>query len=88
MLRSFTLSGSEAVVRWGYHSAAVLGPWTLTADTTGGTVTAKVTTADGFKLAQPDLIFRVPRQTGSWDYPIHSLLVADGTLTARVSMQE
>lgn len=86
---AMTIRGAEATVRWVYHRAAELGSWELTVDDTVGTVTAKVTAADDFKLAQQGLVFRVDRQNGpAFIWPVQSLHVADGMLTARVSLQE
>jgi hypothetical protein len=89
MLRALSLAGQQAEIRWAYHRAASLGPWTLSANGAAGTLTAQVIEADTFKLSQPALTFRIPRPNGSvWAYPIQSLHIADGTLTARVSTQE
>lgn len=89
MFRGLSISGTAAEVRWGYHRAARLESYTLTAQGATGTVTGTVTEADAFKLAQPDLTFRIVRQNGpAWSYPVHSLHVADGTLTASVLLQE
>lgn len=76
-------------MRWGYHRAAQLGPWTFTADATGGDLTATVESADAFKLSQPALTFRVDRQNGpAWIWPVLSLHYADGALSARLGSQE
>jgi hypothetical protein len=89
MFKSFSLAGQAAEIRWAYHRAASLGPWRLSAGGSDGTLTATVIEADTFKLSQPALTLRIPRQNGSvWSYPIQSLHIADGTLTARVSTQE
>jgi hypothetical protein len=86
---SCTIRGPEGVVTWGYHHAATLGPWTLTASDTGGEVTAAVTSSDDYKLSQPALKFCVPRQNGTaWKWPVLSLWVADGTLHASLGPQE
>jgi len=89
MFRSLTMKGAEAQIRWAYHRAASLGAWELSASGPIGTFTATVIEADTFKLSQPALSVRIPRPNGSaWSYPVQSLHVADGTLTARVSLQE
>lgn len=86
---SFAIRGPSASVHWGYHSAARLGAWTITASDMGGELTAKVESADTFKLSQPALTFRVPRPNGSvWKWPILSLQYADGRLSARLGPQE
>jgi hypothetical protein len=79
------IRGSEALVRWGYHTAASLGPWTLNAEGGGGTVTATVVTHDACAASQQPLTFVVPRPKGhKWVWPIQSLQIADGKLTASV----
>lgn len=89
MFRGLTITGKEAEIRWGYRKAARLSSYILTADGASGTVTGTVAEADSFTLTQPALTFRIVRQNGpAWSYPVQSLQVADGTLTARVSLQE
>lgn len=90
MFASVTLTGREGgAVMWGYHLAASLTSWSLSAQGTTGRLTATVGEADDFRLAQPGLTFRVLRQTGQhWDWPLSELHIADRTLTATVSLQE
>lgn len=76
------------VVKSNGESASVVS-WSLSATGTTGTLTAKVSKADTFRLTQQDLKFRVRRQTGtSWEWPIDSLHIADQTITATVRLQE
>jgi hypothetical protein len=90
MFRSATLSGRDgATVQWGYHCAASLASWSLSANGATGTLTATVGEADPFKLEQPGLKFCVIRQTGlPWEWPITALHIADRTITATVDLQE
>lgn len=86
---ALTLTGHDDAIVWGYHTAASVVSWSLSATGTTGTLTAKVSKADSFKLTQQDLKFRVRRQTGtSWEWPIDSLHIADQTITATVRLQE
>lgn len=86
---ALTIDGSTGAVWWSYHKAATLGPWSITADPSGGTLTAKVIDADDIKLAQHGLTFQWDRQTGpAWSWPVHSLHVAAGTLVAQLGPQE
>ena len=86
---ALTMTGPDGAIRWGYHTAATVGAWTFTADATGGNLTAQVVTADDFKLSQQELTFRCNRQKGpAWVWPVQSLSVAGGTLTARLGPQE
>lgn len=81
--------GREGELRWGYHQAAVLGPWTLTANPSGGALTAIVVRADAFRTSQPSLTFRVSRQHAApLVWPVTTLHIADGSLTASVGPQE
>ena len=88
MLRRFRITGAAADVRWSYHRAARLRDYILTAEGSTGTLTATVIDADAYQCAQPHLTLCIPRQTGSWTYPIRTLHVAGATLTASVDLQE
>ncbi len=86
---ALTMTGHDGAIVWGYHTAASVVSWSLSATGTTGTLTAKVSKADTFRLTQQDLKFRVRRQTGtSWEWPIDSLHIADQTITATVRLQE
>lgn len=86
---SLTIKGRDALIRWGYHTAAALAAYEMTGTGATATVTAQVVTADDFKLSQQGLTFRIPRQNGPhWDYAVQSLQIAGGTVTATVSLQE
>jgi hypothetical protein len=68
------IRGPEAYVAWGYHTAAVLGPWTLTQEGAVSTVTAKVTSHDSCAVSQQPLLFVVPRPKGrKWVWPVTML---------------
>jgi len=80
-MNAFVVRGQEGELRWGYHPAAVLGPWTITGDT----LTATVVSHDGFRTSQPSVTFRVTRPQGApWVWAIDTLQIAEGTLTARL----
>lgn len=84
-----TIGGLSAVIKWGYHEAASLGKWDLSARETGGDLTAKVVSSKDFELSQPVLKFCVMRQNGpAWKWPVLSLWIADGTLHAQLGPQE
>ena len=83
------MTGREGMVTWGYHVAASLASWSLSATGATGTLTGTVSEADDFKLSQQGLSFCVRRQTGPpWEWPIESLHIADHQLTATVRLQE
>jgi hypothetical protein len=87
-MNAFRYTGQAAEVRWGYFIAAALGAFTLTANGTGTRVTAEVRDVDPIKSVQPGLRFCVVRQSTVWTWPIESLQIADGTLTASLGPQE
>ena len=88
-MNHITVSGPAGAVQWGYYCAASVGAWTLAAHATGGTLTAAVTSSDPYRLTQPALRFVVTRQGGrTWSWPIVTLRIADGTLTASLGPQE
>jgi hypothetical protein len=83
------IRGPEAVIKWGYHVGAVLGPWTLTAENGGGTVTAKVVTHDACAVSQAPLSFVVLRPKGHrWVWPINGLQISGDQLTLSVGPPE
>ncbi len=86
---STVFAGQAAEVRWGYHRAASLGPWSLTADAAGGDLSAEVRSADHARVSQQPLALVVLRQNGRpLVWPIVSLHIAGDRLTGRVGLQE
>lgn len=84
-----TLTGHAGEVRWSYHRAASLGAWTLKADGDAIALTAAVRHMDVYRISQRPVTFVVPRQKGpAWCWPITSLQIADGTLSASLGPQE
>jgi hypothetical protein len=80
-MNAFTFRGAEAVIKWGYHEAAVLGPWEMSA----GILTAKVISFDESRTSQPSLTFRVHRANAApWVWPVESLSIAGDTLSAKL----
>jgi hypothetical protein len=78
-MASVTIRGPAGEVRWGYHSAASLGAWTVV----DNHLTAQVVQADDFKVAQRPLTFIVHRPSGrTWSWNVGSLQIAGETLTA------
>jgi hypothetical protein len=86
---SFAARGAAGVVRWSYHTAASLGPWTMALGPEGITLTASVLSSDAFKVSQQPLTFMVVRPNGvTWRWPIQSLQIDSGSLTASLGPQE
>ena len=89
------IRGQSGAIRWGYRTAAVLGPWTLTQDR--GTPEAPqplrrilraavLPPVDALALRQPGLQMVVPRPKGALTWSVLSIaLDADGNgLTAEL----
>lgn len=83
-----TARGVEAEIRWGYHSAARLRDWSLERSGDLYHLSAQIVTSEDFRLSQQPLKFIIQRPTGAWRWPITSLQVAGGTLTAVLGPQE
>ena len=88
MQQRTVITGSGGVVKWAYHKAVSLGAWTITAEPTVTTCTATVVTHDTFAASQRPLVLVIPRTTTEWTWPIESLQIVDGTLTASLGQQE
>jgi hypothetical protein len=83
------IRGSEAKIIWGYHKAASLGPWTLTAEGANTTVTAKVVTQDECAVSQRPLSFVVVRPKGQkWVWPVETVVVSGDTITLSVGQPQ
>jgi len=78
-----TITGQAAEVRWGYYTAATLGPWSLV----DGQLTAIVVDADTYRVSQHPLVFEVTRATGAWTWPLTSVQIAGTTLTASLQQE-
>ncbi len=88
-MNTFTFRGEAAELRWGYHSAAVLTDWTMTPQTASSlTVTARVVSSDAFRVSQHPIVFTVHRQIADWKWPVKTLQIANGALTAELGPQE
>jgi hypothetical protein len=82
------ITGKLGVIRWGFHEAATVGPWTIQNDAAGVALTAPVTASDPFRLTQAPLSFQAAVGAGTWRWPVESLTILDGTLTARLGFVE
>jgi hypothetical protein len=87
-MNTATLRGLEARIDWGYFPAVRLGSWTVTVDATHRTLTGRVTESDTFRVQQQPLTFVVSRPRGNWLFPVNTLQIADGQLTASLGPQE
>ena len=91
-----TLRGLEGTIAWGYHTAAVVSSWTIersapglagTAPTTW-TLRATVARVDPFQLRQAPLKFTAPRRGGFFCWPIRSVTLGAGSLSAQLGPPE
>lgn len=84
-MNKIVMKGSAAVIRWGYHSAAELGAWTVEGDF----LSARLLSHDRFKLSQQPLTFVIKRAHGKpWVYAVDGLSVVDENITATIRAQE
>lgn len=84
-MNRLTITGQQGSVKWGYATAAELGPWSLSAEPAGGTLTGTVVSVDDFKASQQPLMFVVSRPNGvTWTWPVTRCSIAGATLTAEV----
>ena len=86
MIDAVTLTGLEATVVWGYHTAAVCTRWTVirAPKDAGGawTLSATLARADAFQLRQSQLKFTAPRKGGYFCWPILSVTLTASNLAA------
>jgi hypothetical protein len=72
------LRGPSGNIKWAWHRAASLGPWTIENDL----LTASVSDQDELGLSQQPLVFEHTLGGQPMRWPIQSLQVSSGTLTA------
>ena len=78
-----TITGLEATVVWGYHTAAVCTRWRITKTAANAwTLSATLARADAFKLRQSQLKFTAPRKGGYFCWPILSVTLTASNLAA------
>lgn len=90
-MNTLSITGPEAEVMWAYYRAASLASWSIASVPGQDTLslTARVVGMDDFKVSQQPLMFVVPRPTGQpWRWPITTLQIVDGMLTASLAPQE
>ena len=80
--------GPTGELRWSYHLAASLGPWTMHSENAQLTLTASVVSQDVYAVSQRPLTFVVPRPSGDWRWKVLTLQIVDGSLSATLDPQE
>ena len=83
-----TLTGAEAVIRWGYHVACGVTSWTLTGDGGALTLSGSVVKADHYRMSQRPLVFVVTRNGVTLRWPILELQIAGASLSATLGPKE
>jgi hypothetical protein len=84
-----TVGGLSGTLKWGYHEAASLGKWSITADRSGQRLTADIVSHDAFKVSQRPLTLVVDRPKGQqWCWRIDTLQVTGTTLAATLVPEE
>ena len=88
-MHNVTWTGTEAVVRWGYHQAAQLRDWTVSKDEHGQLrLSAAVVQANTFRLSQRPLVLAVTRPTGALVWPVIELQNEGASLCAVLGPKE
>lgn len=82
-----TFRGVRGELRWAYHEAGIVRDWVITGDGRQRTLTGRVEAVNAFRVSQRPLVFVVPRRR-PWRWPIDTLQMTDGTLTARLGPME
>lgn len=77
------LRGVVGRVEWGYYVAAGIEGYTVSCgDDKQWRLRATVITSDPFKMTRRPLRFVAPHAKGTWTWPIESLRLEGGVLTA------
>ena len=85
MPHTIEISGVNGEIKWGYVLAAEVGTWSISVDATGGELTGTVSSPPNeFAASQQPLRFVAERPKVTWEWPIQTLQVIDGRVTARL----
>lgn len=80
-----SIKGVVGQIKWGYYVAAAINGFTVSRSPSNEwRVTGVVVREDAFNITQRPLVFVAPHAKGEWRWPIESLHIVDGTLTARL----
>lgn len=82
------ITGVVGHIKWHYYTAAAINGYTVSRAGTEWSLRAIVVLSDAFKLTQRPLKFHAPHEHGEWVWPIESMQIADGALTARLGPPE
>lgn len=83
------LTGVIGQIKWHYYVAADVHGYTVVRhkETKQWSMSGIVGNADAFKLAQRPLTFVASYGKGEWSWPIESLEMKDGAITAKLGPQ-
>jgi hypothetical protein len=82
------IRGVVGSIRWAYHVAAAIRDYQVTRTGTAWALTGRVVSSDAFKLQQRPLTFVAPHKYGEWRWPIETLALVDGQVTAQLGPPE
>lgn len=86
MANTLTINGQAATLRWGYHLAATIGPWSVTRAEEGAWIfVGTILTHDAVRVSQHPLDVVTPN---GWRWPVTSLQITGASLTATLSPKE
>lgn len=85
--KTLTLTCAEGVITWVYprNIAVTLRTVTLTREAGSWSLTGTIVSKDDYKASQRPLAFVTPN---GWRWPVSSLQITDGTLTASLGPKE
>lgn len=83
-----SITGVVGQIKWHYYVAAAINGYTVTRNEGVWSLRGTVVLSDAFKLSQRPLTFVAPHERGEWRWPIETLQIADGALTARLGPPE
>lgn len=83
------IQGVVGQIKWGYYVAAAVNGYHVTRTSQGKwSVRGTVVLSDAFKIAQRPLMFVAPHQGGEWRWPIQSIEIVNGSMTASLGPPE
>lgn len=84
------IAGADGSIRWAYHLAASIRPWTVTKDEGEDVyrLAGTIVQSHPVKVAQRPLTFVAPVKGGTWRWPILELQITGTSLTATLGHKE
>lgn len=82
------LRGVEGRIKWRYYDAATIHVYTITRSAGRWDLRGTVGLSNAFKLSQRPLTFVAPHAHGEWRWPIQSVEITHGSLSASLGPPE